>query len=87
MWTRHLAIHPLNEDKRLHILVAKIFCLLVQWASGGKTKTDVYSEAPWLRPPGYEDMMKKKAEASVQAVYTNMYHELGLFDLNLAPED
>jgi len=87
MWTRHLASHPLNEDKRLHLLVAKIYVLLVQWASGGKTTTDIYTTAPWLRPPGYEEMLKKRAEASLNMVYSNVYHGLGLFEMNLAPED
>ena len=80
---RHLAIHPLNEDRRLHVLVAQIYVLLLYWSgAAGKRNPTVFSVAPWLDfPDGRKKRAADQREATTAALYCLAYRALG------TPED
>ena len=87
MWSRHLADYPLNEDRRLHVIVATIWVLLMQWSGAAKGKTiDMYTVAPWLRPKDHLERTKKKADLSLERKATEFYKSLGLYDIEIDEE-
>ena len=65
-WSRHLQIHPLNEDRRLHYLIAQLIIVLMRVNGNDKeNKITVYDIAPWIRSP-------KEAERAAQ-VETDLF--------------
>ena len=84
MWTHHLAEHPLNEDRRLHHIVAAIWVLLMQWSGAAKgQRIDAYTVAPWLRPKDYSDRMKQKADQTLERRYAAFYQSIGIYDIEI----
>ena len=80
-WTHHLNRYPLNQDTRLHVLVAQIWVLLSYW-SGAADKTKpatIYDVAPWLRDAKAEKrIMEERNEHYIRSLYSQAFEPFGL---------
>ena len=82
-WTHHLSRYPLNEDKRLHILVAQIWVLLAYWCGAAdKSKpATIYDVAPWLRDAKAEKHAnEQRNEHYIRSMYAQAFEAFGLTD-------
>ena len=76
LWRAHLARHPLNDDRRLHLLVAKIYVLLAYWSGAASTArpVDILDVAPWLQSPAErEAAAQERSDAFFQGLYADFY--------------
>ena len=83
LWGEHLREFPLDEDRRLHHIVASIWVLLMHWCGAAKkgSEVSVYTVAPWLRSQkDWEALAEKKRTAFAQQQSAAYYKALGLYD-------
>ena len=90
LWGEHLQKFPLDEDRRLHHIVAQIWVILMYWSGAAKKGKDVsiYDVAPWLRT----EQERKKAETQKRQAYvTDQYsrylQSLGITDLEISVDE
>ena len=89
LWSHHLKKHPLNEDRRLHYLIAQLWVVLAQYASRyskKKYKFSVYDVAPWLKGTAEEQerltrSRQRREESQIKQQYALFYESMGMKDV------